>query len=101
MSRVVKDQECIFCGDTPCSCGGKKKAKRTRNPRQASEPKPEAQKYIPKERERDFTMEAAIRALGPILSRSDQLTYRRILRYHLSDGVEQRLRAWRKNHGMD
>ena len=100
MARIVKDQECIFCGDTPCSCGGKKPAKRTKKKRPADEPKPEASKLIPQERQRDFTMEAAIRAVGPLLSRSDRAFYKRILGYHYSDGVERRLKIWRETHGV-
>lgn len=102
MPRVVKDQECIFCGDTPCSCDDRKKSpKRTKKPRRVDEPEPEAPKLVPKERERDLTMEAAIRALGPILSRHDKLTYRRILGFNLSQGIDRRLKDWRESHGMD
>jgi len=103
MARPVKDQECIFCEETPCQCNKKK----TRKPRKTKaktdhEPEPEtpAQRFIPQARERDLTMEAAIRACGPILSKSDRLVFKAIFEPHLSDGVERRLEEWKERNGL-
>lgn len=101
MARTVRDQECVFCGESPCNCDPKKVRKTTKKKAsRESEPKTSAPKFATTRRERDFTMEAAIRAVGPLLSRQDRLVHKQILGSHLGDGVERRLKDWREKNDI-
>lgn len=78
---------CIFCGEEPCGCDPKKTKKKP-TPREPTD-------FKTVEVERDLTMEAAIRALEPLLASSERQVYSRVLRPPLSGDLERRILDWR------
>lgn len=116
MSKVNKNEPCFFCGTAPCSCASTApdKSRKSKVVQKASSAKantdnflsgksiPEARKVfkVPAStRERDLSLESALRALLPILASRDKKRVKKELNRELPHELDKRLSEWRIRHG--
>lgn len=93
----------MFCGELPCQCDGVKK-KKVAKPKVVKPPTPTTTSTSPapprfKQKDRDLSLESALRNIREIVCEEDRIAIDQELRYTDPPDVKQLEAEWRAKHG--
>ena len=92
MAKASKYEECMICGNLPCTCNGTPKPARTKKPKLDSTP---ADFHV-ENTDRDFAMVNALTAIYPLLSPTSQRAAEVQMHPARSSEVDKRLIAFKE-----
>lgn len=106
MARPSKVEECMLCGDTPCSCNAKSKTIKSRPKTAAARVSSSVEKVV-RERpapslqadDEQLLVIGAVRVLADILHPTELAKYSGVLASPPS--LRERSVVWRARHGME